>query len=62
MLNTLGDHIMSVGDIRSTPEGAEYNGNTMMSVMDIMSTQEMFSTPGFPYKFNCFLKCPSPHL
>ena len=28
--------------------------DTMMSVGDIMSTLGMFSTLGFPYKFDCF--------
>ena len=30
-------------------------GDTMMSVGDIMSTPGVFSTLGFPNKFNCFL-------
>ena len=33
-----------------------------MSVGDIMSSMEVFSTLGFPYKFNCFPNDLPPHL
>ena len=36
--------------------------DTMMNVGDIMSTSGMFSTLGFPCKFNCFPNDIPPHL
>ena len=53
---TVGDTMSTVGDIMSTV------GDIMSTVGDIMSTLGMFSTPGFPYKFNCFPSNLPPHL
>ena len=57
------------GNIRSTPgvlstvEGYHaYTGDTMMSVGISWVQQEMFSTLGFSYKFNCFFNYLPPHL
>ena len=41
---------------------SEYTGDTMTSVVDIISTPEVFSTLGFLYKFDCFPNDLPPHL
>ena len=46
----------------STPRVFSTVGDTMMSVGDIMSTVGVFSTLGFPYKFNYFPNYLPPHL
>ena len=55
-MSTPGDTMMSVEGYH------EYTGDTMTSVEDIMKHRGMFSTLGFPYKFDCFLNYLPPHL
>ena len=44
----------STTEVRNTSGVFSTQGGTMSTPEDIMSTLGMFSTPGFPYKLNCF--------